>query len=75
MGWKIRIGSIGFGQGMNADVITSTNCSITSNPCHTFAQLRFTPNAGKTTLGKAGSTPACQAEKAWQNVLSNLVGI
>lgn len=75
MGWKIRIGSIGFAQGVNADVITSAKCSITSNACHTFAQLQFNPNAGKTTSGKAGSIPACQAERAWQNVLSNLVGV
>ena len=75
MSWLIRVGSTGFERGMNAGVTTSINCSVTSTPCHTVAQLRCAPNAGKTTLGLAGSNPACQAEEVWQNVLSSLVGI
>lgn len=74
MSWIIRVGSRGFEQGMNAGVITS-KCQITSNNCHTFAQLSLSPNAGKTTLGKAGSNPVCHAEQVWQNVLSDLVGV
>ncbi|SFC32408.1 hypothetical protein [Collimonas sp. OK412] len=74
MSWLIRISSTGFERGMNAGVITS-NCLVTSTSCHTVAQLRVSPNAGKTTSGKVGSNPACQAEQVWQNVLSTLVGI
>lgn len=75
MGWMIRVGSIGVERGVNAGVITYFQCSITSKPCRTVAQLRFNPNAGKTTSGLAGSNPAWQADEAWQNVLSDLVGI
>ena len=74
MGWIIKVGSASFGRSMNAGVITS-NCSITSTPCQTVAQLRFTPNAGRITSGKSGSNPVCQAEQVWRNVLSILVGI
>jgi len=74
MSWVIRIGSNRFGRDMNAAVITSIQCSITATPSHMIAQLRFTPNADRTTLDKAGSNPACQVEQAWQNVLSDLVG-
>jgi hypothetical protein len=74
MSWLIKVGTADFGRSMNAGVITS-QCSITSTPCHTVAQLRFTPNADKTTFGKSGSNPARQAEQAWQDVLSSLVGI
>ena len=78
MGWLIRVGELrhaGFERSMNADVITYTQCFVTSTSCHTVAQLSYTPNAGRTTLGIAGSNPACQAEQVWQNVLSTLVGI
>ncbi len=77
MGWVIRVGhlrSAGFERSMNADVITSTQCLVTSTTCHTVAQLSYGPNAGRTTSGIAGSNPACQAEQVWQNVLSTLVG-
>lgn len=74
MSWVIRIGSTRFERDMNAAVITSLQCSITATPCHMIVQLRFTPNADRTTLDKAGSNPACQVEQAWQNVLSDLVG-
>jgi hypothetical protein len=74
MSWLIRISSTGFERGVNAGVITS-KCLVTSTPCHTVAQLRASPNAGKTTSGKADSNPACQAEQVWQNVLSTLIGI
>jgi hypothetical protein len=78
MGWLIRVGELrhaGFERSMNADVITSTQCFVTSTSCHTVAQLSYTPNAGRTTSGIAGSNPACQAEQVWQNVLSTLVGV
>lgn len=75
MGWKIRIGSTGFGDSMNADVITYQQCSITSNSCHTVAQFELSPNADRTTLEKAGSNPAWRTEQVWQHVLSTLVGI
>ena len=74
MSWVIRIGSNRFGRDMNAAGITSIQCSITATPSHMIAQLRFAPNADRTTLDKAGSNPACQVEQAWQNVLSDLVG-
>lgn len=81
MRWLIRVGRLhnasnaGFERGMNADVITSPKCLVTSTPCHTVAQWSGTPNAGRTTSGIAGSNPACQAEQAWRNVLSSLVGL
>lgn len=78
MGWMIRVGKVGktgFGRGRNADVITYPNCWITSDSCHTVAQLSLFPNAGKTTSGKAGSNPARQADKIWLNVLSILAGV
>ncbi|WP_394777519.1 hypothetical protein [Undibacterium sp.] len=74
MSWLIRVGSAGFEQDMNAGVITS-KIRITSNDCHTFAQLSLSPNAGKTTSGKASSNPTCHTEQVWQNVLSTLVGV
>jgi hypothetical protein len=80
MGWLIRVGRLhnvrnaGFERSMNADVITSTQCLVTSTPCHAVAQWSCTPNADRTTSGLAGSTPACQAEQVWRNVLSSLVG-
>lgn len=75
MSWIIRVGKVGFERGMNAGVVTSTNCSVTSTPWHTVAQLSFSPNAGRTTWDKAGSNRAYQAEKVVQSVLSILVGI
>ncbi len=74
MSWNIRVGSAGFEQAMNAGVTTS-KCLVTSNNCHTLAQLSLSPNAGRITSGKAGSNPVCHAEQVWQNVLSNLVGV
>ncbi len=74
MGWNIRVGSAGFEQAMNAGV-TTTKCLVTSNNRHTRAQLSLSPNAGRTTSGKAGSNPACHTEQVWQNVLSILVGV
>ena len=74
MSWVIRIGSTRFERDRNAAVITSIQCSITATPSQLIAQLRFTPNADRTTLDKAGSNPACPVEQAWQNVLSDLVG-
>lgn len=75
MGWTIRIGEVGFERSMNAGVITSTNCSITSTPCHTIAHLCFSVNTSKTPLNKAASIPAWQAERVWRDVLSAMVEI
>lgn len=75
MGWKISCGApkkVNAGRRMNAGVITSFPCSVTSIPCHAPAGWRFTPNADRTTSGEAGSNPACRL--VWQNVLSTLVG-
>ena len=77
MGWVISVGRTGkgFERGTNAGVITTTiACLITSNSCRTIAQVIIESNAGRTTSGTAGLTPACQAEQVWQNVLSTLVG-
>lgn len=75
MSWLIRVGSTDFERTMNADVTTIQKCHVTSTLCHTVAQLSFTPNAAKTTLGNSGSNPVCQTEQVWQNVLATLVGI
>lgn len=75
MSWVIRIRSTGFERSMNAGVITSDKCLVTSTSCHTVAQWSVSPNADKTTFRIAGANPACQAEQLWQNVLSTLVGI
>lgn len=75
MSWLIRVGSTGFERGMNAGVTTLPKCIVTSTPCHTVAQWSVSPNAARTTLDKAGSNPARQAEKVWRNVLATLVGV
>ena len=94
MSWLIRVGKAGFAQaetdrfegfeqGMNADVTTYSNCKVTSNSGHTFAQLSFipqgNPNAGKTTFRAKyqadGANAALDAERVWQHVLSKLVGV
>jgi hypothetical protein len=75
MGWVIKVGRKGFERGANAGVTTFQTCIVTSTTCRTVAQVTVSPNAGRTTSGKAGSNPACQAEQVWQNVLSTLVGV
>jgi len=77
MAWLIRVGQLrktGFEQDTNAGVITFPNY-ITSNDCHIVAQIGYGPNADKTTSGIPGSNPGHEAEQAWWNVLSILVGM
>lgn len=73
MGWTLSISSKGFESRKNADATTSKH-SIASITCLAGTQWRFTPNAGRTTSGDAGSIPAWQAQRVCQNVLSILVG-
>jgi hypothetical protein len=73
MGWTISVRSKGFERSRNAGV-TPSQTSVTSNFRHTEAQWRVFSNAGTTTRVNAGSTPAWQTERVWQNVLSALVG-
>ncbi len=73
MGWLISVGRARRERGMNAGVTTS-QCIVTSNPCHTAAHWSFTPNADRNTFGEAGSKPAWQSSRVWQNVLATLVG-
>ena len=75
MSWVIRVGRAGFEQSTNAGVITFIQGSFTSNTGRAIAQVKFSSNAGRTTFGKAGSNPACQAEQVWQSVLSTLVEV
>ena len=72
MGWTISVSSKGFEGGMNAGVTTPR--IVTSSTRHAVPQWSFTPNAGRTTLDQAGSNPAWQTRRVWQNVLSTLVG-
>lgn len=75
MSWVIKVSSNRLEIHMNAAVITSFPCSITVTPCHMMSQLGVSPNADRTTSDRAGSIPACLVEQAWQNVLSDLVGV
>ncbi len=71
MSWLISVRSASFEQSVNAGVITSLNCSITSTPCHTIAQLDVVPRGrGRKVVKKSYS----QAEQIWQDVLKDLVG-
>jgi hypothetical protein len=63
MGWIISAGKLGM-----------ASVAVSSTPCAFGARWRFTPNADRTTSGKAGSNPAWQAKHVWQSVLSTLVG-
>ncbi|MBC3809228.1 hypothetical protein H8K52_17960 [Undibacterium seohonense] len=71
MSWLISVRSASFEQSVNAGVITSLKCSITSTPCHTIAQLDVVPRGSGRNAGKKSYS---QAEQVWQHVLSDLVG-
>jgi hypothetical protein len=74
MAWKISVGRAGGGNDENAgDAMFSVSLDTTISG-RTAAQVRFFPNAGRTTPGTAGSNPACRPERVRQNVLSILVG-
>ncbi len=73
MGWTISVGTAGAataaGKGGKAQVL-----SIDIDAHGLKARVTVFPNADRTTLGDAGSIPAWQAQRVWQNVLSTLVG-
>jgi len=77
MGWTISVGTAGArnnagrskGEGGRAQAL-----SIWIDAHGVTAQVKVSPNADRTTFGNAGSIPAWQAQRVWQNVLSTLVG-
>ena len=77
MGWKISVGTAearnnaakSKGKGGRTQAL-----SVWIDAHGVIAQVKVSPNADRTTLVNAGSTPAGQAQRVWQNVLSTLVG-
>lgn len=73
MGWTISVGTAGAaataGKGGKAQTL-----SIDIDAHGLKAQVKVSPNADRTPSGDAGSIPAWQAQRVWQNVLSTLVG-
>ena len=73
MGWTISVGSAGArtskGKGGRPQAL-----SVCIDAQGVTAQVKVFPNADRTTSGDAGSIPAWQAQRVWQNVLSTLVG-
>jgi hypothetical protein len=73
MGWTISVGTAGArsskGKGGRPQAL-----SVCIDAQGVIAQVKVFPNADRTTLVDAGSTPAWQAQRVWQNVLSTLVG-
>lgn len=64
MGWMISVGTPG----------ARSSKGRGGRPQALSVCIKVYPNAGRTTLDDAGSTPAWQAQRVWQNVLSTLVG-
>jgi len=73
MGWTISVGTAGArnskGRGGRPQAL-----SVSIDAQGVTAQVKVFPNADRTTSGDAGSIPAWQAQRVWQNVLSTLVG-
>ena len=73
MGWTISVGTAGArsstGRGGRPQAL-----SICIDAQGVTAQVKVFPNADRTTSDNAGSIPAWQAQRVWQNVLSTLVG-
>ncbi len=70
MGWIISVGKAGAkGRAAGAQAL-----SVSIDVQGLAAQVKVFPNADRTTSGDAGSIPAWQAQRVWQNVLSTLVG-
>jgi len=64
MGWTISVGTAG----------ARSSKGRGGRPQALSVCIKVFPNADRTTLVDAGSTPAWQAQRVWQNVLSTLVG-
>ncbi len=75
MSWVISVGTVGGAPQKSGGVNATINWCDQSGRCGTVACVSLPPNADKTTLVNAGSTPARQAEQVWRNVLSTLVGV
>jgi hypothetical protein len=73
MGWTISVGTAG-ARGNKARGGRSQALSVCFDAQGVTAQVRVFPNADRTTPDHAGSIPAWQAQRVWQNVLSALVG-
>lgn len=77
MGWTISVGTAGARNKAGSSKAGSGRMqalSISIDAHGVTAQVKVSPNADRTTLVDAGSTPAWQAQRVWQNVLSTLVG-
>ena len=73
MGWTISVGTAGArsskGRGGRPQAL-----SVCIDAQGVTAQVKLFPNPDRTTSDNAGSIPAWQAQRVWQNVLSTLVG-
>jgi len=76
MGWTISVGTAGARSTTNSSRGGRTQAlSVWIDAHGVTAQIKVSPNAGRTTSSHdAGSIPAWQAQRVWQNVLSTLVG-
>jgi len=77
MGWTISVGTAGARRSKTSSKAgggRTQALSIWIDAHGVTAQVKVSPNADRTTLDKAGSIPAWQAQRVWQNVLSTLVG-
>ena len=78
MGWTISVGTAGArsskAKNSNAGGGRAQALSVWIDAHGVTAQVKVSPNADRTTFGNAGSIPAWQAQRVWQNVLSTLVG-
>jgi hypothetical protein len=72
MGWKISVGAAGSRAG--GRVAEQSVWIFPSVAGRAGARVRYMPNADRTASGKAGSSPAHQAEQVWRKVLGALVG-
>lgn len=77
MGWKISVGTAearnnaakSKGKGGRTQAL-----SVWIDAHGVTAQVKVSLNADRPPSGNAGSIPAWQAQRVWQNVLSTLVG-
>ena len=74
MGWTISVGTAG-ARGNKARGARPQVLSVCFDAQGMTAQVKVYPNGDTTASDSAGSMPAWQAQRVWQNVLSTLVGI
>lgn len=73
MGWTISVGTAG-AAGKSSKGGKAQALSVCIDAQGMTARVTVFPNADRTPSGDAGSIPAWQAQRVWQNILSTLVG-